>query len=49
MMKQLGQQITEEELEDFVCASDVDGNCLMSFVEFIHLMSLRVRAQESEQ
>ena len=48
MLQSLGQNPTEEELEDIIREVDIDGNGEVDFNEFVLLMSKRLKASEHE-
>lgn len=48
MLQSLGQNPTEQELEEIINEVDIDGNGEVDFNEFVLLMSKRVKATEQE-
>ena len=48
VLQSLGQNPTEEELEDIIREVDIDGNGEVDFNEFVLLMSKRLKASEHE-
>ena len=48
VLQSLGQNPTEEELEDIIREVDIDGNGEVDFNEFVLLMSKRLKASEQE-
>ena len=48
MLQSLGQNPTEEELEEIIREVDIDGNGEVDFNEFVLLMSKRLKATEQE-
>ena len=48
VLQSLGQNPTEEELEEIIREVDIDGNGEVDFNEFVLLMSKRLKATEQE-
>jgi calmodulin len=49
IMKNLGQQPTEAELQDMINEVDVDGNGNIDFKEFLGLMARKMRDTDTEE
>nr|AAC68891.1 VU91C calmodulin [synthetic construct] len=49
VMRSLGQNPTEAELQDMINEVDVDGNHQIEFSEFLALMSRQLKSNDSEQ
>lgn len=48
LMRSLGQNPTEEELEDMINEVDVDGNHVIDFTEFLQLMANKSKDEDYE-
>ena len=48
VMKNLGQDPSEEELEEMVREVDVDGNGIVEFDEFLQLMARKLKGPDSK-
>ncbi|OIV95493.1 hypothetical protein TanjilG_26756 [Lupinus angustifolius] len=49
IMRTLGQNPTEAELQDMINEVDADGNSTINFPEFLHLMVRQMRDTDSEE
>ena len=49
MMRSLGQNPTEAELQDMIAEVDADGNGTVDFPEFLSLMARRMKDSDSEE
>ena len=49
VMRSLGQNPTEAELQDMINEVDVDGNGTIDFPEFLNLMAKKMKDTDSEQ
>ena len=49
MMRSLGQNPTEAELQDMINEVDVDGNGTIDFPEFLTMMARKMRDTDSEE
>ena len=49
VMKSLGQNPTDEELQEMVNEVDVDGNGEIDFGEFLLMMAKKMRENDSEE
>jgi calmodulin len=49
VMRSLGQNPTESELQDMINEIDVDGNGTIDFEEFINMMAKKMRESDSEE
>lgn len=49
VMRSLGQNPTENELQDMINEIDVDGNGTIDFEEFINMMAKKMRETDSEE
>lgn len=48
LMRSLGQNPTEQELEEIIREIDMDGNGIIDFMEFLHLMDQRMKGIDTE-
>ncbi|KIY65364.1 calmodulin-like protein [Cylindrobasidium torrendii FP15055 ss-10] len=48
-MRSLGQNPSESDLHDMINEVDSDGNGTIDFTEFLHMMSQRVRTEDTEE
>ena len=48
-MRSLGQNLTEEELQDMINEVDADGNGTIDFPEFLNLMARKMKDTDSEE
>ncbi|KAK1411373.1 hypothetical protein QVD17_37921 [Tagetes erecta] len=49
VMKSLGRNLTEDELQDMIREVDVDGNGAIDFLEFLDLMDRRIKDTKYEE
>lgn len=49
VMRSLGQNPTESELQDMINEIDVDGNGTIDFEEFLNMMAKKMRESDSEE
>mmetsp|Transcript_25911 Transcript_25911/g.55467 ORF Transcript_25911/g.55467 Transcript_25911/m.55467 type:complete len:150 (+) Transcript_25911:137-586(+) len=49
VLRSLGNQPTEEEVEDMIREADKDGNGIIDFAEFIEMMPLQERDDNAEE
>ncbi|XP_033733497.1 calmodulin-A-like isoform X1 [Pecten maximus] len=49
VMRSLGQNPTENELQDMINEVDADGNGTIDFEEFLHMMARKMKETDSEE
>ncbi|XP_020916584.1 calmodulin-like, partial [Exaiptasia diaphana] len=49
VMRSLGQNPTEAELQDMINEVDIDGNGLIDFPEFLHMMARKIKESDTEE
>ncbi|KAK3701378.1 hypothetical protein QZH41_008749 [Actinostola sp. cb2023] len=49
VMRSLGQNPTEAELQDMIHEVDIDGNGLIDFPEFLHMMARKIKESDTEE
>ncbi|GFP91414.1 calmodulin-2/4 [Phtheirospermum japonicum] len=48
-MTNLGEKLTDEEVNEMICEADVDGDAQINYKEFVKLMARKMKDTDSEE